>query len=376
MGDSDPVLWVDSDEQLEQLCRQAKKAGVVALDTEADSFHSYQAKICLIQLSFAGRQALIDPLALSREGLNPLGEVLADQAVRKVVHGADYDLRMLQKDFGFFVKNLADTQAAAQVLGEKQTSLAALMDKELGVRLVKDFQRANWALRPLDVEMRAYAAADTCYLEKLLERFIQRLREVGRIAWWQEECAHLEQVIYQPPAPDPWAFLRIKGARQLPPEALGRLAVVWQFRERIARDLNVSPFRILSHETLLRFAKEGPRNLQALKNIPGVPRGFARRWGRELLRLLERSEALSLPEPLPRGVLDRSTERKVAKLRKVRDAVAQELGLEPGFLAPRATLEAVVDVLPQTPEDWYACLRRRWRVAVLAEHLAGALSEF
>ncbi|MGQ9836173.1 MAG: ribonuclease D [Thermoanaerobaculaceae bacterium] len=375
MGESEPVTWVDSEEQVAQLCQQARNAGVVALDTEADSFHSYHAKLCLIQLSFAGKQALIDPLALSREALSPLGEVLADPAVCKILHGADYDLRMLQKDFGFFVKNLADTQAAAQVLGEKQTSLAALLEKELGVRLDKDFQRANWALRPLAAEMRAYAAADTCYLEKLLEHFTQRLREVGRIEWWQEECAHLEQVVYQPPAPDPWAFLRIKGARELSPEALGRLSVAWQFRERIARDLNVAPFRILSQETLLRLAKECPRNLQALTSTPGVPGGFARRWGRELLYLLERSQALSPPEPFPRA-LDRARERKVAKLRKVRDGVAQELGLEPGFLAPRATLEAVVDVFPQTPEDWYACLGRHWRVAVLAGRLAGALAEF
>lgn len=368
-------MWVDAKEQLEQLCRQAKNAGVVALDTEADSFHSYRSKICLLQLSFAGRQVLIDPLTLSREDLSPLGELLADPAVCKILHGADYDLRMLQKDFGFFLKNLADTQAAAQVLGEKQTSLAALLDKELGVKLEKDFQRANWALRPLNVEMLAYAAADTRYLEELLERLSQRLQQLGRMAWWQEECANLEQVVYQPPAPDPWSFLRVKGARELPPEALGRLSVLWQFREQVAQKLNISPFRILSNETLLRLASQCPSHLQALKNTPGVSGAFVRRWGRELLRSLERTEALSLPEPLP-GARDRARERKVGKLRRVRDAVAQELGLEPGFLAPRATLEAVAEILPQTFEQWYSCLKRRWRVEALSEPLARALLEF
>jgi len=359
---------------LAAVCQRARNAAFLAVDTEADAFHSYNAKVCLIQLSFDGEHALVDPLSLSKEDLAPLGEILADPGLQKIFHGADYDLRMLQKNFGFAVRGLADTQAAAQVLGEKQTSLAALLAKELGVVLDKRQQRADWALRPLPQEMLAYAVDDTRYLQPLLELLLPRLSALGRRSWWEEECQALERIVYEPPPEDPWAFLRVKGARKLPPEALGRLAALWHLREELAKELDVPPFRILSAEMLLALAAQPPADWEALASTPGLPPRVARKWGRRVLQALHRASPLALPAA-PSREEDRELERLVQKLRQRRDRVAQELGLDPGFLAPRWALEALAATKPQDPEGWVACLGRRWRAEVLREPLGEVLAQ-
>ncbi|MFN3412816.1 MAG: ribonuclease D [Thermoanaerobaculum sp.] len=373
--DDDLILWVDSATALQQVCEEARNAGVVAVDSEADSFHSYYPKVCLVQLSFSGRHAVVDTLKLSPQALAPLGELLADGQALKVLHGADYDLRMLQKDFGFHLRNLADTQAAAQVLGEPQTSLAALVKKELGFELDKTQQRADWAVRPLSSEMLRYAVDDTRYLEALLFRLKARLEALGRLEWWQEECQALEQVAYQPAEPDPWGFLRIKGARGLSAEALGRLKALWEWRESVAKGFDVAPFRLLASVVLLRLAVNPPSNVSELLQVPGMPLPVVRRWGTAILQMLSvPAEVLHLPNTVrPRP--EEAKERLVKKLRAARDQVAKALALDPGFLAPRASLEAVADYRPNNDQAWFECLKRRWRVAVLKEPLANVLAQ-
>ena len=127
--------------------------------------------------------------------------MLADPGVEKVLHGADYDLRVLDRDLGARVVRLRDTQVAAQLLGEAQTGLAALVGREAEVVLDKRHQRADWGRRPLTHELLAYAAADTAYLELLRRRLSERLAALGRLAWWEEECVALEAIRWEPPAP-------------------------------------------------------------------------------------------------------------------------------------------------------------------------------
>ena len=125
--------------------------GPLALDTEADSFHHYPEKICLIQISTGSGTSLIDPLAGVE--LSALGAVLEDPALPKVLHGADYDLRLLRRDHGLQVRKLFDTMIAARLTGETRFGLASLLEGHLAVRLDKRFQRADWSRRPLPREM-------------------------------------------------------------------------------------------------------------------------------------------------------------------------------------------------------------------------------
>ena len=103
---------------------------------------------------------ILDPLALGRESLRPFADMLADPGVEKVLHGADYDLRVLDRDLGARVVRLRDTQVAAQLLGEGQTGLAALVEREATVILGREAPKSQWGICTLTPELLAYAAAD------------------------------------------------------------------------------------------------------------------------------------------------------------------------------------------------------------------------
>ena len=369
-------IWVDDAAEVAGLCERARGAASVGVDTEADSFHSYFHKLCLIQLSFGGEHALIDPLALGRDELRPFADLLADPRVEKVLHGADYDLRVLQRDLGARVTRLADTQVAAQLLGEPQTGLAALVAKELGIELDKRYQRADWGERPLPPEYLAYAAGDTAYLEPLRARLAERLAALGRTAWWREECAALESVEWEPPQPDPLAFERIKGAGRLGGGARDRLAALHAWRERTAAGLDVPPFRVLAAESLLALAQKPPADLAQLASTPGIGSSTVRRHGRDLLRTLADPPAAPPRGERRRFAPDKVKEKRVRQARDARDAVAKELGLEPGVLGPRVALELIADRMPESEAALGQCLARHWRATVLAPGLLPVIASW
>ncbi len=351
------------------MCARAAAAHLVALDTESDSLHSYHHKLCLIQLSVDGEHSVLDPLALGREALGPLAQVLDDASVQKLMHGADYDLRVLDRDLGARAVNVADTQIAAQLLGEPQTGLAALVARETGVVLDKKYQRADWGARPLSPELLAYAAGDTAYLARVRDALAEKLAAVGRLDWWREECRALEAIRWEAPAPDPLAFERVKGAGKLNGEARDRLAALFAWREATAAANDVPPFKVLRAEALLALAQAPPADLEALAATPGVGRGNVRRFGREVMRTLAAPPAAPPRGPRRRFEVDREREARVKKAREVRDRFAAELAIEPGVLASRAALEQVVDRMPRGPGEVRECLGREWRSALLAPAL-------
>jgi hypothetical protein len=145
------VPLIQSQAALEVLFERLRGTPLLAVDTEAASFHRFIDRVYLLQISSREETAVVDPLAV--ESLAPLAEVLADPAVEIVFHDADYDLRLLDREYGFRATTVFDTRIAAQLLNEPGVGLAALLEKYLGVRLDKRFQRADWSARPLSAEM-------------------------------------------------------------------------------------------------------------------------------------------------------------------------------------------------------------------------------
>src|SRR5260221_3369594 len=164
-----------------------KDAKWVAVDTEADSLHAYPEKVCLIQISTAQGDELIDPLA--NISLDPLLDALSGHDL--IMHGADYDLRLLLKHHKFVPSGIFDTMLAARLLGLRQFSLSFLVEHYLGVKLEKGAQKANWAMRPLTERMERYARNDTHYLKPLSDKLKAELEAKGRLDWHQEMCASL-----------------------------------------------------------------------------------------------------------------------------------------------------------------------------------------
>jgi ribonuclease D len=370
MAEHDPrVTFVADPAAVERVCAAASAAGVVAVDTESNSLYAYFARLCVTQLSFDDTSVVLDTLALSREALRPLTELLANPHVVKVLHGADYDLRSLDRELGARVVGLRDTQAAAQLLGMRQTGLAALVLAELGVSLDKQHQLADWAQRPLPPAVLAYAVADTAHLVALAERLERRLGELGRLTWWAEECAALETIRWEAPPIEALAFERLRGASKLKGLARDRIAALHAWRERVAAELDRPPFKVMQPDVMLALAESPPEDLAALAKVRGVSASVARHHGATLVKLLKcpgeapprRQTVWVKPAP--------ARSERVRQAGAVRDSLATELALDPAVLAPRAALEAVVDRLPSSEVGLVECLGRRWRAGLLADGL-------
>jgi ribonuclease D len=372
-----PHRYVRNSEELAALMRRVAREPLVAMDTEAASFHRFVDRIYLIQLSSRRETAIIDPLTV--EDVSSLGALLADPAVEVVFHDADYDLRILDRDYRFRARHLFDTRIAAHLLGEPAVGLAALLTKHVGVTLDKKYQRADWSRRPLPPEMLAYAATDTSYLLSLRERLRAELEARGRLQWAEEEFARLERVRWTPAETNGGAYLRVKGARALSRRGLAVLRELLPWREAIAAELDRASFRVVSNEALLALSAAPPRSADELAKMKGLSSRLVSERGPSLLSVIERG--LAVPEKdLPRfpraerRAADPAFDQAVERLKRVRNQMAERLGLDPGVLCPKGTLEAVARARPATE----ATLRgvpelRQWQMEVMGGEFLSAL---
>jgi ribonuclease D len=379
------VSYIRTPEALAEAIAALSREPLVAADTEAASFHRYRDRIFLIQLSSPSRTVIIDPLAVT--DLTPVGRLLADPKVEKIFHDADYDLRTLDRDYGFRARRLFDTRIAAQFAGEPAVGLAALLEKYVGVKLAKEHQKADWSRRPLPPAMLAYAAADTAHLPALRAQLRTRLTALGRLAWAEEEFTRLEDLRWTAGGGPEGSgaadgFLRVKGSKALPPRHLAALRELYGWREGLAAEQDRATFRIIGNDALLGVAKALPRTPADLSTISALPPALAARHGAALLDAVGR--ALSLPESelprverAPRQPRDAALEARVERLKAARNRSAAELGIEPGVLCGRTTLEAVARAAP-SPNDRAGLSRigelRRWQIEAFGDALLAALS--
>ncbi len=365
--------WIeDSDTLAREL--ESVRTGPVAVDLEADSFHHYYEKTCLIQFVADGRPLIIDPLASPDPA--PLERILADRSIRKVFHGSDYDLRLLHRDFGIQVRGLFDTMIAARLTGETAFGLAALLEKHLDIRLDKKYQRADWSRRPVPAEMLEYAVGDIIHLAGLSEILERTLRELGRLEWAEEEFRRLEEVRFQEKKANGDEFLRVKGAKKLKPSELSVLRELFDFRESRARKKDVPRFRILRDPVLLELARSRPADLESLGSVPGLPRSFAGAGlGEALLRRLRKGAEAPpyVPARASAGERRKRTpeeEETIRRIMKAKSELGETLGLDPSLLGSRDLVTRIVAGMSDG-KGWRETEGlRRWQEPLLAPILS------
>ena len=371
------VRLIASQNELEQLFRRFEGELLLAVDTEAASFHRFHDRIYLLQLSSRQETAVVDPLAVT--SLAPLAAALADPNVEVVFHDADYDLRLLNLEYGFGINNLFDTRIAAQLLNEPGVGLATLLEKYLGVKLDKRYQRADWSARPLSPEMLEYAAADTHHLPTLRDLLREQLHERGRLEWAEEEFGLATGARWSPPDMDEPAYLRLKGAKALPGRSLAVLRELFTWRDQLARRTDKAAFRILNNEPMLAMAQTPPADLAGLKAVRGIGGEQAERRGREILAAVQRG--LTVPEAdlprverPPRRPADPAYEARLERLKDARNLLAAQYELAPGVLCPNGTLEAIARLNPGTMDELAKVPElRRWQLREIGGGLLAAL---
>ena len=370
--------FIDRPETAARQLGPLASAREIAIDTEGASFHRFVDRVYLLQLSTRDHTMIVDPLAVNATPLAPVRALVESSEVETVFHDADYDLRLLQRDYGWQARRLFDTRVAAQLLGFKSFGLAALLERYFGVKLDKKHQRADWSMRPLQPDMLEYAAQDTMYLLDLRDHLRDELASKGRLEWAREEFERLETIRWADEEPGT-GFLRIKGARDLDRRELAVLRELGPWRDSVAAELDRATFRVIGNEALLEIARMRPASLDDLGRIRGVPRGILERRGREILDAVRRGLAVpdaELPK-FPRGPRwdrDPDFDSRVNALKTVRDERSSALDLDPGVLCARERLEAVARRNPASPGELGEVVElRRWQCEVLGPGFVKAL---
>ncbi len=258
-----------------ELARELRDEPIVAVDTESNSFHAYRERVCLIQISTPRRDVIVDPIAVD---VGPLGAVLCDGR-ETVLHGADYDVRCLHRDYGWRLPRLFDTMIAARRLGRPQLGLAALVEARFGVRLSKSGQRSDWGRRPLTRAQLAYAALDTHYLLPLAAELRAELGERGLADQAAADFRRTARAESRPRVFDEEGWRRLGGARELDRSGQAVLRALWIAREARAQAEDRPPFKVLGEPSMVEIARRRPGSPEALAAVPGVSPQVLRRMG-------------------------------------------------------------------------------------------------
>ena len=329
-------LIITNNELFDDWCDTLEKCDPVAVDTEGDSLHCYFEKLCLIQIGLPDQDILIDPLEpLDFSRFNTL---LAQRKV--ILHGCDFDLRMLRRGTKFVPGEVFDTYLAARLVGLKEVGLASLVKEFFGIELPKSSQKANWARRPLSAAMIEYAINDTLYLIELAERLAEELRAKGRWDWFQESCQKAVLAAGEDREKDPERIWKIAGSAALRGRELAILRALWHWRDGEAQKADRPSFQIVRNEELIELAKSADAGSVLL------PAGVHGTRRKRLATVLQ--EALLLPEAewpqrikLVRDKPTAEQEQRMEQLKNRRDRVAEGLQLDPGVVAPRQALERI-----------------------------------
>ncbi|MCP4997122.1 MAG: ribonuclease D [Gammaproteobacteria bacterium] len=337
-------LYVDTPEQLQQLCDQLKGSQWLALDTEFMRERTYRAQLCLLQVSNGKIAACVDPIKLA--ALKPLMEIIYDPQIIKVFHAGRQDLEIFHDLYQKLPTPLFDTQLAATLLGlGDQIGYGNLVQKLLDHSLEKGHSRTDWSRRPLDEKQQRYALDDVIYLGEIYLQLVQRLEDKGRSDWLSEDFAFLANpTTYSADPNNMWQ--KIKGRQHLKGVQLAVLQTLTAWREEGARKANKPRRWILKDEVLIDLSRHQPREQKQLERIRGLEPGTIARRGETLLKLI--SDAKDKPKsewPAEKA--------RPARLNPNQDAVtdllmaclrllANDAHITPSALASRKDLEQLV----------------------------------
>jgi ribonuclease D len=367
-----PTELLTTPGQVSDLARILFQEHRIAIDTESNSGHRYPERVCLVQVATSSKVYLIDTLAV--DDMKPIGEVLADKTVVKVIQGAEYDIRCLDREWGFRVRNLFDSSIAARFVGMKQTGLSALTEALLGVHVPKHarIQKSDWSRRPLSHEALDYAATDVWYLLSIQKALESRLRTLARSPWVSEECAHLEEIRYVAPDPET-AFLSLKGSRRLDGQQKAILKRLFMLREAEARRRNRPPYYVLPHETLVHLASNPATDLAQLPSLRGQ---VDSQFGRLLRATLHRELAdppISNPIRYSIRLVTPIEIERLQMLKKWRVNLGEQLSIDPALIWPMVSLERLAKAPRTLGAELQSPEVRRWQREQFATSLGASL---
>ena len=288
--------WIETEEGLQALGERLRSCTWVALDSESNSGFVYEERLCLLQINADDRLWAVDLKALpvGRNGLDPIRDALEDPSIRVVLHGGEFDVGCLKRDYELSLRGVWDTQQAASFLGWEKTGYGTVVEEVCGVKLPKDFARYDWGKRPLDPAPLRYALDDVHYLPRVGRRMLELVEEADLL----EEVEIANRVVegatwnggFRPEGAS-----SLKGARDLGPESRSVLWSLYSWRDSVARELDLPAGRVINNATLLALSRNPATTREDLKKV-GLSSRIRSRFAGELLQRI--AEARRLPPPI------------------------------------------------------------------------------
>lgn len=337
---------------LESALEKIQPHSVLYFDLEADNINHYYSSISLIQIFIPHHCFCFD--MYSELPWEKLFACLEGKEF--IVHGADFDLRCLYEHFQFKPQKIFDTMLAARLTGATEFGLSALVKKYIGLDLEKKFQKADWSLRPLPLEMIRYAATDTFYLPEIQSTLKGELTEQGRLSWHDEWCLHEIEAACQTKKEISENAWRVKGSNTLNARQLSYLKALWEWRENLGKEMNRATFRIVSSADLIELsvyaAQNPPESFGALKNLPIK---INSKWKKGISEVLHSTYTLPKSEWPSKRILKKPEEllissQQLEKMKEGRDLLSEKLGLPPSLLASKDAMHQVGRLSKHTEE--------------------------
>lgn len=351
LTDSKTPLYqmIDSLSGLKEAAAVLSKEKTIAVDVEADSMYHFKEKVCLIQIASRRTNLLIDPLSI--KDLSPLTSLFSNRKIKKIFHGADYDVRSLYRDFKIEINNLFDTQIASLFLGFKEIGLHAIVQSRFHIALDKKYQKKDWSQRPLPKEMTDYAVQDVIHLIPLARLLEKKLKKKKRLEWVKEECDALSKVRPVLRSNKP-LFYSFKGAGRLDPKNLCVLEAILQLRKKIAKQKDRPLFRVFSNDAAMKMTRVKPSNLRSLKQSRILSAKQIDMYGDLLIKVItnalkEKKSAFPMYPRQKSTPISVDTSKRISSLKTWRDRRSEELELEPALLFNKAMLTAIAKKNPQ-----------------------------
>ena len=346
--------WVRDGESLARFSARLASVAEFAFDTESNSGFHYLERLCLLQFNVDGELWLVDPLAFEgRDWIDSIAAPLTDPTVRILIHGGEFDVSSMKRDFGLQLRGLWDTQQAATFVGYERTGFANLVEELVGVDLPKAFTRYDWQRRPLPRGPVLYALDDVRYLPPMARELEREVKKRDLIDEVEIAAGAVEEADWPDLTPAK-ALWRIKGVGSLSAVEQRRVLSLLEWREEIAEANDEPPGRILNNRALLALATRPPRREGDLR-YAGIRRKVRDAHAEELVARLRRTEALpGLPE---RPQVDRPKDEQRIRAKRIRNfkrTESQRRGIPQQAVLPTRAAEYLArfgaDDLAQVPQ--------------------------
>ncbi|MBS19492.1 MAG: hypothetical protein CL733_00465 [Chloroflexi bacterium] len=364
---------------LEKFVNEAMTHPWVGIDIEGNGFFRYPERVCLIQISLGDMPYIIDPLAI--DNMDPLGFLLNDMDVVKILHSGDYDIRSLNRDYGFTFKNIFDTSISAAFLGSPKLGLDAILKEYINVVVSKDknLQRSDWTNRPLSNEAIKYAADDVRYLGQARKVMTQQLEKRNRYSWVQEEFDRLSKIKFEI-KDENQAFLNLKGSNILTEKELPLLKRLYDLREDEAIGKDRPPFKIVSDSVLVSIAKDPKTDYVNIKGIGWWKRPDMKKRIKELVQKSKEDPPIRRPDKIRKAIYLSNKEREKAnarfrELKLWRKDIGDGLGLDPSLLWPTLSLKRLSKSPDSIQTEFQDEIVRKWQVKEFGNDLTDQLNK-